>query len=65
MTLNILLHFMAESLAYIINLSIQQSTRPKVLKSVEVIPMYKTGNKKAVLNYRLISLLSNIAKLFE
>lgn len=34
-------------------------------KNSTVIPVYKSGNKNYVLNYRPVSKLTNIAKLFE
>ena len=38
---------------------------PDALKSAEVIPIYKAGSKNEMTNYRPISLISNIAKIFE
>ena len=52
-------------LAHIFNLSIEKSVWPDALKSAEVIPMHKAGKKTNISNYRPISLISNIAKIFE
>lgn len=38
---------------------------PKMLKMSSVTPVFKSGNKSDVKNYRPISILSHIAKLFE
>ena len=38
---------------------------PDALKSAEVIPIYKAGSKNEMTNYRPISLISNIAKIFD
>ena len=38
---------------------------PEIFKTAEVIPIYKSGSKSNVLNYRPISLLNPISKLFE
>lgn len=52
-------------LTHILNLCIQNSVWPDALKEAEVVPIYKTGDKKLATNYRPISLISNIAKIFE
>ena len=57
--------FLAIPLEYIFNLAILKSKWPKALKKGEIIPVYKSGNKSSVSNYRPITLISNIAKLFE
>ena len=44
---------------------IEKSTWPDALKAAEVVPIYKSGKKLVVNNYRPISLISNIAKIFE
>jgi len=38
---------------------------PKMLKMSSVTPIFKSGDKSDVKNYRPISILSHIAKLFE
>ena len=52
-------------LEYIFNLCIQKSIWPRALKESEIVPIYKSGNKHNTTNYRPISLISNIAKIFE
>lgn len=57
--------YIAEVLCHIINISIDNGIWPNSLKAAEVIPVYKTGSKSCPSNYRPISLVSNIAKIFE
>lgn len=52
-------------LAYLINLSFEAGTFPEALKIGMVTPLYKNGSRDDVNNYRPISLISNIAKVFE
>lgn len=55
----------AEPLAHIFNICITQSIWPDALKKAEVVPIHKGYEKHNVSNYRPISLISNIAKIFE
>ena len=52
-------------LTTIINMSFATGIYPDVLKIAKVIPIFKKGDKLLVSNYRPISLLSNINKIFE
>lgn len=52
-------------LAYLINLSIEKGIFPSKLKLAAVIPLFKKGDTNDYANYRGISLLSSISKLFE
>ena len=52
-------------LAEIINLSFNEGKFPTQLKSANVIPVFKKGDKLEVNNYRPISLISNISKIIE
>ena len=47
------------------NLSIETGIFPTKLKYAKIIPIFKLGNKDDPTNYRPISLLSNINKMFE
>lgn len=58
-------NYLAPPLTYIFNLCIETSTWPEYLKSAEVFPLFKKGDKFIAENYRPISLISNIAKIFE
>ena len=58
--------FIAEPLADIINLSFSTGEYINKLKLSKVIPIYKEkGDRLSSINYRPISLLSNINKIFE
>ena len=52
-------------LATIFNISLRTGTFPDLLKHSKTIPIFKKGSKLDVSNYRPISLLSNINKIFE
>ena len=64
-TLKIISDHIADPLANIINKCIEKSIWPDALKAAEVVPIYKSGKKIVVNNYRPISLISYIAKIFE
>ena len=53
------------ALAGIINKSFQQGIFPGELKIAKVVPIYKEGPKTDVSNYRPISLLSSLSKVYE
>ena len=52
-------------LVHVLNLSISQGTFPNELKIAKVIPLFKSGDKYNVVNYRPISILPFFSKLFE
>ena len=53
------------ALAGVINKSFQQGIFPEQLKVAKVTPIYKEGPKSDVTNYRPISLLSSLSKIYE
>lgn len=55
----------AEPLAYIINLSLTQGIVPKMTKIAKIIPIYKSGDKNDIQNYRPISVLPTLSKVLE
>ena len=57
--------FIAEPLAHIFNLSFTSNKIPKVWKSAFILPLLKGGEPSNVNNYRPISKLCFLAKLFE
>lgn len=57
--------YIASPLKHIINLSFKTGIFPNSLKQATVIPIFKTGDKLSVNNYRPISLLSPISKIIE
>ena len=52
-------------LVSIINMSLSEGIFPNLLEEARVCPTYKKGEVTKSENYRPISLLSNISKLFE
>ena len=56
---------LAPALAKIINLAIDTGVYPSNLKIAKVIPIFKKGDKTLINNYRPISILSPINKIFE
>ena len=52
-------------LSKIINICISNGVHPEKLKLAHVIPIFKKGCRLLVSNYRPISLLSNVNKIFE
>ena len=55
----------SKPLSDMINMSFNQGVFPNILKIANVIPIHKKGHKLNCNNYRTISLLSNISKIFE
>ena len=55
----------APILSNIISASIEQGSFPSDLKTAKVIPLYKSGSKSDLANYRPISLLPTFSKNFE
>jgi len=52
-------------LAFIFNLSIKNGTFPEKLKSSRVVSIFKSGDPQLCDNYRPISLVSSLSKIFE
>ena len=57
--------FISESIAYICNKSIQVSEFPEKWKEGKVTPLFKSGTKQDINNYRPISILPVLSKLLE
>ena len=55
----------SNSLAYICNLSLSSSIFPSEWKIAKVVPIFKSGCKSNVENYRPISVLSIVSKIIE
>ena len=64
-TLKTLSVHIVNQLVHICNQCIDKATWPDALKIAEVIPTHKSNEKHIPTNYRPISLISNIAKIFE
>ncbi|XP_065665694.1 uncharacterized protein LOC136087116 [Hydra vulgaris] len=58
-------HIISKPLSITLNYSFKSGKFPEVFKEDKVIPIYKKGSLLDFSNYRPISLLSNLSKLFE
>ena len=58
-------HILISPITTLVNKSLNEGTFPSYLKSALVCPIFKKGDKSKCANYRPISLLSNIGKIFE
>lgn len=56
---------LAKPLCFLFNLSLKASVFPDVLKESRISPVYKSGSKNEICNYRPIAILTNISKIFE
>ena len=56
---------LAKPLTHIINLSLQTELFPTELKKARVTPIFKSGDKTLIDNYRPISILPIVSKIFE
>ena len=52
-------------LSKIFNISVPSGTHPEKLKHAKVVPIFKKGSRLLISNYRPISFLSNLNKIFE
>ena len=52
-------------MSYLINLSFETGYVPKFCKLAKVVPIFKAGDRKEISNYRPISLLPLLSKIFE
>jgi len=57
--------FITTPLTFIVNLSISSSRIPDDLKAAKITPIYKKNSKTEAGNYRPVSILSIISKVFE
>jgi hypothetical protein len=57
--------YLGKPLAYIYNISLKQGKFPDRLKYSVVVPVFKSGDRSQIVNYRPISLLTGFSKIFE
>lgn len=55
----------SQPLTFLINKCIKKGYFPKQLKIGVISPLLKSGSKLDIINYRPVSLISNVAKIFE
>ena len=55
----------SSQLQFVMNMSINSSQVPDVLKSAKVVPVYKKDSKTELTNYCLVSILCSISKILE
>ena len=58
-------NIISKPLCDLINLSFTSGAHPDLLKIAKVTPVFKKGSRLTISNYRPISLLSNLNKIFE
>ena len=58
-------NFISGPLAHIVNQSFSTGVFPVGFKTAKVVPIFKNGKSDDVQNYRPISLLNNLSKIFE
>ena len=56
---------LSKILSYIVNLSLEQGSFPRELKLANLIPIFKSGDSDNIGNYRPVSLLTTVSKVFE
>ena len=54
-----------EPLCHVLNLSLTHGYFPDQLKLAQVVPVFKSGDKLQIGNYRPVSILSTFSKIFE
>jgi len=58
-------HILAKPLSYLFNKSLQLQTFPERWKITNICPIFKSGDKSDISNYRPISIISNFSKILE
>ena len=56
---------LSETISKLVNASFSSSIFPECLKCARIVPIYKKGDSKNISNYRPISLLPTLSKVFE
>ena len=59
------MHEVSIPLAHIFNLSLSSGVVPDNMKIAKIVPIFKSGNKKTLNNYRPISILPAFSKILE
>ena len=56
---------LVEQIKMLVNKSLSEGNFPSIFKIAQICPIYKKSDKSKCVNYRPISLLSNLSKIFE
>jgi hypothetical protein len=56
---------LSRPLCKLFNLSLCTGTLPEIWRCANVVPIYKSGDRQSIKNYRPVSLLSIVSKVFE
>ena len=59
------INYISEPLTYVLNISINSGLLPAQLKLARVVPLYKSGDKSLLSNYRPLSVLPVFSKFLE
>jgi hypothetical protein len=60
-----LVDLIVQPLEYIINMSCMSGVFPNALTIAKVVPIFKVGDPSKLVNYRPVSILPSISKIFE
>ena len=63
--LKIITDLISPALSHLINHSVSSRTFPNLLKIARIVPIYKSGSKTNIKNYRPIAILPTLSKIFE
>ena len=63
--LKVSLDVICDRLTHLVNESLSSGVFPKILKTAKVVPIFISGKKSSCKNYRPISILSVLSKVFE
>ena len=59
------INYISEPLTYVLNLSINSGIVPAQMKLARVVPLYKSGDKRLLSNYRPVSVLPVFSKFLD
>lgn len=60
-----IIQYISKPIVHVLNLCLTQGIFPDVMKQAVVVPIHKSGKKNDMNNYRPISLLPSLSKIFE
>jgi hypothetical protein len=63
--LQLVINYICPSITFLINCCLREGVLPNIWKIAKVVPLFKSGNKNDLNNYRPISILPNVSKVIE